>query len=1183
MMPCAAVAVSSCVLLLSAAPLGAYPLVPACDTSRLDGWSVNADGGDGLVFRIDPADAPGGRPHLALEFTRGAKGWGNLATAITVPEDAIGLRVRLRVRAASAGSGFYVWLFEEDGDGYVARVLPESRGLHEAGAGWHAVYLPFTGFQFDPRGSKTKEFMTVDRLLLGCSHDSLKIDVGAVDFVRVTPPAAPAALPPQGEAPRAVVLGDAGLPRRGAPADPRRIETLLAGGGFEVFVLDAAQLAGTDLASVDLLVLPLGPVFPAPAAQNLRAFLSRGGSLLAVGGYAFDAPVVPLDDGTFVETASVVPASKVDHAAGAESINTRLGKVGDTLGLRHEQIGMFDPSDRFEGCVRIDGGPIALRGAFAGWSAVGLTGTNNPVSPAVTARWEPLLAARDRYGRNCGPAAGLLRHTAPPFRGGVWAFFGVDNADLFAPGALPDDWIAKLARTCAARAGAWGLRAHRSCYRPGETVHAMVALGNFGRRPQRLRIAMQAFGEDVLVRERELAPGETSDETFTARAPSAHGMYVLRATCTLLPEESYLAAPPLECAFCVWDPAAGVEGPALAFGDNRFSVNGRPVFLTGTNQTGVVWLSPSEGPLLWSRDFARQRDHALNAVRYLHFGIRADQIAKDPPDDDLCRRTDALVYLLARHDQIPMLTLHDWQPVALDEGALAAQARWARFWGARYRNVKGFLFDIQNEPAVKAEDTAFHRGLWREFAAALAPEDAARDPGAALGGTALAWDDPAGRLREQFRLWLFRRWTGANAAGVREGNPGALVTVGLLPWNGPIDKALGFEGLDYACFHFYGALPDFAVEAKWADRSLAGQGLTIGEFGAQEAHDARVRGMSGELAPESIRRYAYTVLTSAGLGAAMALSWDLREKAETVFPWGMAHRDGRPKQVLRAFRALSLFLRSFALRPIEPRAVLVLESAGRLSAGKDAVDAAIGTAIRTLLHCGVPFLLANEEDGRAGRLAKLGPETAVLRLPSGGDKEALGKAYEELNARLIERFGPRRAVMRFEVPTDKGVLIVIANPTEAPEPVRREDGFAGTLPALSACAVHRGAGGETFGIVAGGEVELPSGAKLTLPAPSVLFAPFGGDLAAADVLVLSPLAEGEFAFGARAAGFDSFAVGEIVDGAFVTYEEGALPPGGGTLAIDRDRRGCLILLGRKERFEAAGKRLCEWARLGAGE
>jgi len=36
---------------------------------------------------------------------------------------------------------------------------------------------------------------------------------------------------------------------------------------------------------------------------------------------------------------------------------------------------------------------------------------------------------------------------------------------------------------------------------------------------------------------------------------------------------------------------------------------------------------------------------------------------------------------------------------------------------------------------------------------------------------------------------------------------------------------------------------------------------------------------------------------------------------------------------------------------------------------------------------------------------------------------------------------------------------------------------------------------------------------------------------------------------------------------------------GGALAIDADRRGCLILLGRKERFEAAGKRLCALARL----
>ena len=83
-MPRAPLAAPWCSLLLCAAPLGAFPLAPACDTSRLEGWSVNADGGDGLVFRIDPAGEPGGRPHLALEFVRGARGWGNLAAAVAV-------------------------------------------------------------------------------------------------------------------------------------------------------------------------------------------------------------------------------------------------------------------------------------------------------------------------------------------------------------------------------------------------------------------------------------------------------------------------------------------------------------------------------------------------------------------------------------------------------------------------------------------------------------------------------------------------------------------------------------------------------------------------------------------------------------------------------------------------------------------------------------------------------------------------------------------------------------------------------------------------------------------------------------------------------------------------------------------------------------------------------------------
>ena len=104
-MPRAPLAAPWCSLLLCAAPLGAFPLAPACDTSRLEGWSVNADGGDGLVFRIDPAGEPGGRPHLALEFVRGARGWGNLAAAVAVTRVSRGSCPRAAASTRRAGHG----------------------------------------------------------------------------------------------------------------------------------------------------------------------------------------------------------------------------------------------------------------------------------------------------------------------------------------------------------------------------------------------------------------------------------------------------------------------------------------------------------------------------------------------------------------------------------------------------------------------------------------------------------------------------------------------------------------------------------------------------------------------------------------------------------------------------------------------------------------------------------------------------------------------------------------------------------------------------------------------------------------------------------------------------------------------------------------------------------------------
>lgn len=112
------------------------------------------------------------------------------------------------------------------------------------------------------------------------------------------------ALPAAGSGPRVAVLRDE-LPAGPGAAGPERLGGWLSGAGYRVTYLTATQLANpfilrgplvaadAGLPVFDLLVLPYGAAFPAPAARSLKSYLRQQGAFLSTGGYAFDELLVP--------------------------------------------------------------------------------------------------------------------------------------------------------------------------------------------------------------------------------------------------------------------------------------------------------------------------------------------------------------------------------------------------------------------------------------------------------------------------------------------------------------------------------------------------------------------------------------------------------------------------------------------------------------------------------------------------------------------------------------------------------------------------------------------------------------------------------------------------------------------------------------------------------------------------
>ncbi len=94
--------------------------------------------------------------------------------------------------------------------------------------------------------------------------------------------------------PVAVILDQPDFPRPGAPSDPRRVATILRNAGWNCCLFSASDLADPSrlrAAAPGLVVLPYGPVFPVEAREALLAHLQHGGSLITMGGYAFNAQV----------------------------------------------------------------------------------------------------------------------------------------------------------------------------------------------------------------------------------------------------------------------------------------------------------------------------------------------------------------------------------------------------------------------------------------------------------------------------------------------------------------------------------------------------------------------------------------------------------------------------------------------------------------------------------------------------------------------------------------------------------------------------------------------------------------------------------------------------------------------------------------------------------------------------
>ncbi len=977
--------------------------VPLHDFEHVARWTPHPDGGVSVTLRADSETVREGRGAMRMVYRDAPPHWGNVVSSCQVPPNAVALRFWLHPHHVTPAARMHIWLLEPDGDMWLQQVVVNGKPVGELAPGWYEVVLPVSAFQFDGRGKRTREMTTVDRMLIGCNFGDMEVSVDAMQWeVKQSTKSAP--LPrsaglqvEDGERGRIAVLDmGEGLPggfRTAHPPD--QLARALRRAGFGVTLLRAGDLADKQLLSpdrFDAVVLPYGAFFPLQARETFLAYLQAGGSFLSTDGYAFDRPLVW--DGTrWVEASLAVTAE--EHQRGileGARINTRYGTPGDAMTFSPVQIGVFDPAFLLREAVQVRTSPafvgdrlrLRFNEPLEGFSASGLIGDNNPVFPPVYRRWIPVLEATDPNGNVRGTALSILHNFSGVYRGSSWAFSGVTSGvPILLGSSKRERLLHQVIDRIVQKVYLHSLQTDLPLYERDERATIRVQVANFGRRGASGRVVLKVQEREVAVRSVTLQPGASQAVETEVPVREWKGDFCpVRAELWLGTE----LVDTLETAFCIRDEGTIARGPKVGWQNNYLTINGQPALLVGTNQTGMMFYSENESPAVWERDFRRMAEHNIRILRILHFspfakegyrGIGAHSsldLRGDPPKR-LQRQMDAIVQLAQKHGIVVFLSLHDWLGVTLTDEELDAQREWNRFWVTRYRNVPGILYDIQNEPSVEMPDAPFVRQLWNAWLQQrYGSDEALRSvwrvnppeaslPEVPLGNRTDRWDDVRSADLKRFESELLNRWVKANMDGIRAGDPDALACVGYLPSMPPADKILGTRHTDFSNMHYYGSLRDFPLEFKLVDRRAYGKGLSLGEFGAQEAHDARVNGQTGLPVEPSVTRFRQVLHYAVGLGAAFVCNWDWKDFDEMVFPWGLVHH-GTPvaKPWLHTLAQGAELLKRVRPASERPRVYLLVPDGHRIGPRFDAIHRALQNAVRLLLDQRVNFGVLNEED-----------------------------------------------------------------------------------------------------------------------------------------------------------------------------------------------------------------------------
>jgi hypothetical protein len=673
-------------------------------------------------------------------------------------------------------------------------------------------------------------------------------------------------------------------------------------------------------------------------------------------------------------------------------INTQFGFPEDSLITDDLQIGIFDADFRLKRATQLawNSTPhLATQSDFEGYAASGVVGMDH-------ARWIPLLQAKDQLGRNRGAAGATMQHRAGAFARGSWTYFGIDNQDIFAASAPHSDVLLEaVSKAATQKLFLHTLESDLACYRDGEPVKLRFLVSNYGCTDSAisLNLSIRAKDTDQTLHAKtfshSLAPGETA--AFTEQwEPPAFEATNYRIVVERL--EGNKVVDTLTSGIAIWKKDVLAQGMPITFRENYFQVEGRSVFLQGTDDYLHTFIDQDENPLTWLADARGCRDSCIDVYENL-MGLRGPQ---HKPTEAWWRWIDAMLLNTQSVGGIFFPGMLVFSNTAVSDVDLADQKRYVRAFAERYRDATSIIYylngDLQlHDPNLPNLQLLYNNFLREKYGTDEALRTAWKlsPPEAKLGALTIRsgksdWADVRTLDDFQFRTFLVRRWLNALHDSIREVDTKHPVTAEFYqsPVSG-IDLLTALGKLELANFGYFADKDEdyyrFPQVCKFLDQSARGKGINVGEFGVKTHPAWNDTGYYIEARTEQYEQAYFLGLThyAFALGASKVQNWCWKYPDDLTFEWGINYpNDLVPRDVRAYYRNSGLLFRSLRPRYEDCETVVLLASENRMGGQGHRIVEGQLNAIRLLLDARIRFSTLTDEF-----LSELSPRVKTIFYP----------------------------------------------------------------------------------------------------------------------------------------------------------------------------------------------------------